>query len=212
MTKIIVVRHGQTEWNVSQVFRGRADVPLNETGRKQAESLARALGFYKIKAIYSSPLSRAKETAEAVAKKQRLKVKVSKLLLDISYGQWQGLSHEEVRKKWPEIYQLWHQAPHQVKFPGGESLAEVRQRVEKFLGKAVLEHQSETIAAVSHRVAIKVLLCAALKIDNSYFWQLSQNTASFSVLEYENKAFSLTCLNEACHLKGIAGGVDKVDF
>lgn len=212
MTKIIVIRHGQTEWNIGQVFRGRADIPLNETGKKQAESLARALGFYKMAAIYSSPLSRAKETAEAVAKKQGLEVKISKLLLDINYGEWQGLTHEEVRKKWPKIYRAWHEAPEKVKFPEGESLSEVKKRVVQFLKKVVLKHQNETIAAVSHRVAIKVLLRAALGIDNSHFWQLRQNTASFSVLEYENKVFSLTCLNETCYLKGIAGGMDKVDF
>lgn len=212
MTKIIVVRYGQTKWNVGQVFRGTADVPLNETGKKQAESLAQALSSYKIAAIYSSPLSRARETAEAVAKKQGLKFKISDLLLDINYGKWQGLPHEEVAKKWPKIYKLWHEAPHQVKFPKGESLDDVRKRVEKFLERAVLEHQRETIAAVSHRVAIKVLLCAALGIDNSHFWQLKQNTASFSIIEYESGVFSLACLNEICHLKEIAGGLDKVDF
>ena len=212
MTKIIVVRHGQTKWNLGQVFRGTADVPLNETGKKQAGGLAKALRDYKISTVYSSPLSRATETAEAVAKKHGLEIKISSLLLDINYGQWQGVSHQEVEKKWPEIYKLWYQAPHKVKFPEGESLDDVRKKVKKFLEKIVSEHQGETIAAASHRVAIKILLCAALGIDNSHFWQLKQNTASFSILEYEKGVFSLACLNETCHLKDVAGGIDKADF
>lgn len=212
MTKIIVVRHGQTKWNIGQIFRGRADVPLNETGRFQAKSLAKALKSWEIVAIYSSPLLRAKETAEAIAKEKNLKVKISDSLLDISYGDWQGVSHDEVAKKWPKLYQLWQEKPDKVKFPKGESLNDVRKRVEDFLKKVVSEHKDKIVAAVSHRVAIKVLLCAALNLDNSYFWRFIQNTASFSILDYENKIFSLSCLNETCHLKEIAGGIDKVDF
>lgn len=212
MTRIIIVRHGQTKWNVGQIFRGRVDVPLNKTGKKQVQSLAAALSPYKISAIYCSPLSRARETAEIVAKTHRLEPKISNLLLDISYGKWQGLSHKEVVKKWPKVYKLWHEAPHKIKFPEGESLAEVRKRVEKFLDKVVSEHRGKTVVAISHRVAIKVLLCAALGLDNSYFGKFKQNTASFSILECENGTFSLTCFNEICHLKGVTQGIDKVDF
>lgn len=140
MLRIIVVRHGQTKWNIGQVSRGRADVPLNQTGKLQAKSLAKALSGFKISAIYTSPLSRAKETAQAIAQKQNLKIKISDLLLDISYGKWQGLSHHQVAKKWPRLYQLWHETPHKVKFPGGESLADVRKKVKKFLKEVISQH------------------------------------------------------------------------
>lgn len=212
MTKIIVVRHGQTKWNIGQVFRGQADISLNKTGHLQARSLAEFLTDFPLKTVYSSPLSRAQQTAKPIAKKQKLKVEISDLLLDISYGKWQGLSHDKVAKKWPKLFKLWHQAPQKVKFPGGESLADVQKRIKAFLKMVIKKYPEGVIAAVSHRVAIKVLLCTALKLPLSYFWQFQQSTAAFSVLAYQEGLFSLVRLNETCHLKKIKGGIDRVDF
>ena len=93
MTEIIMVRHGETEWNVVEVFRGRIDIELNETGIKQAELLAEYLSDSKVDVIYSSPLKRALKTAEIIAGYHRLDVEVAPSLIDLDYGKWQGLSH-----------------------------------------------------------------------------------------------------------------------
>ena len=107
MTEIILARHGETEWNVKEVFRGRIDIELNETGVKQAELLAEYLGEANLDAIYTSPLKRALETAKTIAGYHKLDVDIAPGLVDLNYGEWQGLSHQEVRDKYRELYTQW---------------------------------------------------------------------------------------------------------
>lgn len=123
MTSIILlVRHGQTEWNRVERFRGRADVPLNETGLAQAEATGRRIAAdWKPVAVYSSPLSRAVKTAEAIVKHFDLPVQVHPGLADIDYGQWQGCTPDEARERWPEMVDAWYNAPQMARIPGGET-------------------------------------------------------------------------------------------
>jgi probable phosphoglycerate mutase len=109
MTCIILIRHGQNEWNRIERFRGRADVPLNEAGLVQAEATGmRVAAEWKPAAIYSSPLSRAIKTAEAIAKHFNLPVQIQSGLADIDYSKWQGLTPDEVRDRWPAELQTWY--------------------------------------------------------------------------------------------------------
>ena len=104
MTEIILVRHGETNWNVTEVFRGRIDVDLNETGLKQAKLQSGYLAGINIDAIYSSPLKRALKTAEVIAGRKKLEVKIAPGLIDFDFGTWQGLSRQEVMNKYKAIY------------------------------------------------------------------------------------------------------------
>jgi broad specificity phosphatase PhoE len=133
MLEIILARHGETDWNVAEVFRGRIDVELNETGIKQAELLGKYLSDFKIDAIYSSPLKRALKTAKVIAGYQKIKVNTVRGLIDFDYGEWQGLSHQEVKDRYQELYTEWLSHPELVRLPAGESLGDVRNR-----GMAVL--------------------------------------------------------------------------
>ena len=137
MLEIILVRHGETEFNAAETFRGRADVPLNETGLKQAKLLGEYLSREKINVVYSSPLQRAVKTAEAIAAPQKLKVKIVENLNDIDCGEWQGLTLKEVKERYEDIYQDWLDTPEQVRIPGGESLEDVRSRALPFVQDAV---------------------------------------------------------------------------
>src|SRR4030066_2192394 len=112
MTCIILIRHGQTESNRVEPFRGRADVPLNETGLAQAEATGlRIQREWQPSAVYSSPLSRAIRTAEAIAKHFDLPVQIHPDLADIDYGEWQGLTPDEVQVRWPAALHAWHHQP-----------------------------------------------------------------------------------------------------
>ena len=128
MTTIYLIRHGQTDWNKKKIFRGRADVPLNDHGRKEARALSRHLKQVRPAACYSSPLSRARETAEIVVRPHSLDVEPDEGIIDVDYGRWQGMSDAAVSKQFAETYKRWHERPHRVKFPGGESLMTVRKR------------------------------------------------------------------------------------
>src|SRR3990172_5680950 len=128
MTEIILARHGETEWNVGEIFRGRIDIELNDTGIKQARRLGGYLSNRKIDAIYSSPLKRALKTAEEMARPHRLQVEIAPGLIDFEFGKWQGLSLQGVKDRYKGLYAEWMSHPDKVKIPSGESLNSVRKR------------------------------------------------------------------------------------
>ena len=200
MTELILVRHGETEWNVAEIFRGRIDIELNETGMKQAALLAEYLADLKIDAIYSSPLKRALKTAEIIVGYHKLDVEIAPGLIDFDYGKWQGLSHQEVKDKYKELYAEWIKNPHQIKMPAGESLDEVRERARSVVDDVIAKHDG-TVVLVSHRVVNKALICALLGLDNSHFWNIRQDTCGMTTFTYENGRFILTKHNDISYLK-----------
>lgn len=202
MTDVILVRHGETDWNVAEIFRGHLDVELNETGLKQAELLARYLENTNLTAVYSSPLQRALKTAGMIAGYHNLGVEVAPDLVDFNYGEWQGLSHEAVRGRYPELYARWLASPHRVTMPAGESLNDVRQRAVGLVDKVVARHEG-TVALVSHRVVNKVLICALLGLDDSHFWNIRLDTCGISTFDYDGERFVLTSHNDTSFLKPV---------
>ena len=202
MTQIIITRHGETEWNVNEIFRGRRNVELNEMGIKQAELLGNYLIDLRIEGVYSSPLKRALDTARYVAKHHGLDVNVDCGLMDFNYGAWEGLTHQEVRDKYRGLYEQWLKEPHLVKMPGGESLDQVRERARSVVDRVVSKH-SETVVLVSHRVVNKVLICSMLGLDNSHFWDIKQDVGGITVFEYEGGHFKLVKHNDTSYFRQI---------
>ncbi len=200
MTEIILARHGETEWNVAEIFRGRIDVELNETGIKQAELLAEYLSGAKIEAVFSSPLKRALRTAGVIASYHQLEVEITPGLIDLDFGKWQGLPHQAVKDKYQELYTEWISSPDRVKIPGGESLKSVRERVTGVVAEVIARYEG-TVILVSHRVVNKVLICALLGLDNSHFWNISQDTCGITTFTCENERFILIRHNDTSYLK-----------
>jgi broad specificity phosphatase PhoE len=203
MVAIILARHGETDWNAGEIFRGRADVPLNDTGLRQAELLGEYLSAEKIDAVYSGPLQRAVRTARAVAANHGLDINIVASLNDIDYGQWQGLSLREVMGKYPELYQDWLDTPEQVRFPGGETLEEVRNRAMPFIEDAVMRCGEGTIVLVSHRVVLKVIICALLGLDNASFWNFRLDTGGLSRFEFNGDRVVLVSHNDTSFLQPV---------
>lgn len=202
MTDIILARHGETEWNVEEIFRGRADIDLNETGLKQAELLAGYLSNLDITAIYSSPLKRAMNTAEMVTRHHRLNIISSPGLIDFNYGKWQGVTNREIEEKYPDLYAEWSSHPDRVTIPGGENLSDVRDRATSVIDEVIAGCEG-TAVLVSHRVVIKVLICALLGLDNSRFWNIRQDNCGITTFSYENGLFILKEHNNTSFLKPI---------
>jgi probable phosphoglycerate mutase len=204
MTTIILVRHGQTEWNRIERFRGRADVPLNTTGLAQAEATGeRVATKWTPVAVYSSPLSRAVRTAEAVAVHFDLPVQIHPGLADIDYGAWQGLTPGEARQRWPEMIDAWYNQPHLARIPDGEALDELRQRAMKTVKELSARHAGETIVLVGHTVINRIILLAVLGLENDRFWHIRQDTCAINVFETDQDDFTLVSLNDTCHLDSI---------
>ena len=203
MTLIILVRHGQTEWNRVERFRGRADIPLNEKGLEQAEATGRRVASeWQPSAIYSSPLSRAVKTAEAIARHFNLAVQFHPGLADIDYGEWQGLSPEEARQRWPDEIEAWYHRPHEARIPGGETLEALRQRGMATLSKLVSRHPGQTIVLVGHTVINRIILLGVLGLGDERFWHLRQDTCAINVIEAEAGDYTLASMNDTCHLRG----------
>jgi broad specificity phosphatase PhoE len=203
MTEIILVRHGETEWNVGEIFRGRIDIELNETGVKQAELLAEYLQNVKIEAVYSSPLKRALRTAETIAGYHRIKIEISPGLIDFDYGEWQRLTHREVKDKYEELYIKWMNHPEKVRMPFGESLDDVRSRATDVINEITARGYESTVVLVAHRVVNKVLICSLLGLDNSHFWNIRQDNCGITEFTYENERFILTRHNDTSFLKSL---------
>lgn len=181
-------------------LRGRADIGLDEVGMKQAGAVAERVASWRVSAIYSSPLRRALTTAEILAQRIGLKVEILPGIIDIDYGEWQGLSLEEAVAKDSSLYATWLESPDKVKFPGGESLAEVRERATSAVNDLIAEHQGETIAVVSHKVVCQLLVLNLLGLDNSHFWQIAQDVSAVNLFEMRDSAPSALLINDVCHL------------
>ncbi|MEN6319397.1 MAG: histidine phosphatase family protein [Syntrophaceae bacterium] len=202
MTRIILVRHGQTEWNRVERFRGHADVPLNEAGLEQAETTGRRIAAeWRPEAIYSSPLSRAVRTAEIIAGHYGLSVQIHPELIDIDYGQWQGLTPDEVREQWPETIDDWYNKPVSAHIPGGETLEQLRSRALETIDELVKRHDGQTIVVVGHTVINRIILLGVLGLRNDRFWRLHQDTCAINSFEAEGGDFTLVSLNDTCHLR-----------
>ena len=200
-TTIILVRHGETEWNRIERFRGRIDVPLNARGVQQAHMTAGFIAAnWKPAAIYSSPLSRALATAQAIAVEQGLTPNQIPGLYDTNYGEWQGLTPDEVARRWPALFSQWYESPQTVTIPGGESLVEVRSRAITAVEKLAVNHNGEIILLVSHTDVIRLILMAMLDIENDHFWHLRQDNCAISLVEKTSDHYLIRSMNCIAHL------------
>jgi broad specificity phosphatase PhoE len=206
MAKLILARHGETMWNVEKVFRGRADVNLDEVGIKQAELLGKYLSNWELEAIYSSPVKRALDTANIVARYQKVVVRIAEGLIDFDFGEWQSLPEQEVKRLYPAILNEWQSNPHKVKMPGGESLEDVRMRAVEVVSDVLSRHRGNVLL-VSHRVVIKVLICYLLGLDNSHFGNISQDVGGITIFNYADGRFVLTRHNDTSHLRDLQKSV-----
>ncbi len=212
MTRVYLVRHGTTDWNKEEIFRGRIDCKLNDTGRAEARALAAYFREIEIHFVYSSPLSRAAETAQAVALPKGLDVIPDPAFIDIDFGEWQGLPLKMVSEKYSDLYRLWRERPQEATFPGGENLAQVRVRAWEGFQRIARENPGKTVLIVSHRVITKVLICAALGLDDASFWQIKQDTTAVNCFEYTGKTFITSLINDTCHMKSIHLSERRKDF
>jgi broad specificity phosphatase PhoE len=201
LTRLILVRHGRTEWNRVERFRGRADIELDEVGIKQAKAAAARIADWKVSAVYSSPLRRALTTAEIMAHPFGLEVKPLPGIIDIDYGEWQGLSSEEAAIKDDGLYSKWLENPQEIKFPGGESLNMVRERAASAVDGLIAQYPKETVVLVSHKVVCHILILNLLGLDNSHFWQITQDVCAINLFEIRDGIPSALSLNDTCHLR-----------
>jgi len=201
-TRLVLIRHGSTEHSADRRFSGRNDLPLDPAGEAQVAALARrAPSLGHVAAIFSSPLRRARQTADAVAAALRLPVSVTEDLAELDFGSWEGLTHAEVRERDPDELAAWYASP-DVATPGGESLTALTRRVRRARNAVIAAHPGQVVAVVTHVSPIKALVRLALDAPPSSVYRLHLDTASVSVLDYfADGASSLRLFNDISHLE-----------
>lgn len=162
MTVVYLVRHGVTDWNIAHRTQGHSDIDLNEEGREQARSVAAELAPIPLHAVYSSDLSRAVNTAITISQGREMEVVVDRRLREIDEGEWEGLTEDEIVKRWPDVWESRHWAQR----PGGESPGEVRSRSLLAVRDMVSAHPDASVAAVASQGNIRLIVAEALDYTN----------------------------------------------
>ena len=211
-TCIITVRHGETPWNRESIYRGTRDIPLNDNGRLQARLTAAALQKRTIDSAYTSPLSRAAETAQLTLEPHGIDAVAHEALSDFDYGEWEGIQQEEVKERWPTEYEEWMTRPHEAHPPGGTTLREVFDRSYSMMVEVARQHEGGTVALFSHRVVNKLLVLGALGLSLERFPYIVQGNCSYNEFVFEDGEFTIETLNSTVHMT--EGGVEvlKADF
>ena len=197
--RLLLARHGESVWNAQRRFQGHTDIALSARGRAQAEALGRALRGFKVAAAYVSPFARARETAEVALRESGVPLTVIEELRELSLGEWEGCTVDEVRAREGDPYRAWLRAPHDCPPPGGEPLPVVSERVRAAVDRIAAAHPNgEDVLVVSHGGVISVYACALLGCSFNALWRLRVDNASLTVVRPPR----LVSLNDTAHLSG----------
>ena len=202
VTRIYIIRHGETDNNKLHRFIGSTDHPLNDRGQAQAASLKAPFSKIHVDRIYASPLKRTMMTAEGVRADRDIPVIKVPGIREIECGQWEGLNRQEIEERWPGQIDLWQFHPAKLHMEGGETLAQVQRRaVEAFLD-IVEKERGNSVAVVSHMLTIQLIMCGLLGIDIDEVWRMVQleNTSITSMDFYPDNTFEVVKWGEAGHL------------
>lgn len=200
MTKIFLIRHGETEWNKTGRLQGNSDTRLSPEGIRQAQLMAVHVPFTHIDAVYASDLVRAVDTAKILAAKFNLPVTTMPGLRETNFGDWEGRIISELLEESPDEFGNFFIKPDKVKPPDGETFLECQARVMNALDEIIADHDGQCIIVVCHGAAIRLMLCAALEIRIRKMWAISQFNTALNVLVFENGLFSVELMNDTAHL------------
>lgn len=190
VTRLYLIRHGETQGADKKRYKGHIDVPLSENGIKQMERLAEhisAEATSKLSAVYCSDLSRAIKSAEIIAEPHSIKPVVFKDLRERNFGIWEGMSFDEIKEKYPEEFKAWVSNPLKFSPMQGESTIEVKDRALKVLKGVLEKHKDESIAIVSHGGINRIILCHLLGIPLENIFRIEQDFAAVNIIEFYDK-------------------------
>lgn len=213
--RMLLVRHGETEWNRQKRFQGQIDVPLNENGKAQGMKAAEFLRPIAIDAAYTSSMARPKETAELILQYHpELTLQSVDALQEIGHGEWEGKYEQEIEAGYPGMLHQWQVAPETVQMPNGENLQQIWHRAIMAWKQIVTAHsnhdqsggvQVQTVMVVAHDAINKAILCHVVGLGPEAFWRFKQGNGAVSVIDYPNGIDSapvLSAANITTHLSG----------
>ena len=206
--RVILVRHGETDWNKQGRFQGQIDIQLNQTGKKQAQAASQFLKNISIQKAFSSPLSRPKETAQIILQEHPgIEIFLKDNLKEIGHGKWEGKLESEIQSDWPDLLKTWKIFPEKVQMPAGENIKEVSTRsITGWMEICKSLKDNETALVVAHDAVNKTILCHLLGLMHSDIWMIKQGNGGVTVIDLsqkEDQPDQIACLNITSHLGGV---------
>jgi len=201
-SRIILIRHGETNWNKEGRFQGQIDIPLNDKGKGQASKASDYLEEIKFTKAFSSSMKRPYETAKIILKNNNIHIEKIDSLVEISHGLWEGKLEEEIRRTWPEMLKKWHEKPESVTMPEGESIKQVSDRaISAWNIICDSQRENDTSLLVAHDAVNKTLICHILGLSYSDIWMIKQGNGGITVIDiFKNKNYVLSSVNITNHL------------
>ncbi|WP_320667306.1 histidine phosphatase family protein [Prochlorococcus sp. MIT 1307] len=206
--RVILVRHGETNWNLEGRFQGQIDIPLNDNGKAQAAAAGLFLSMVRLEKAFSSSMSRPQQTAQAILKHHPgIEIELQEGLIEIGHGLWEGKLESEIRMKWPELLETWKTHPEKVQMPEGETIQDVWARAENSWEKICSSLTSaQTALVVAHDAVNKTILCKLLGLSPADIWMIKQGNGAITVVDIPTEPTQpnvVTCLNLTSHLGGV---------
>jgi len=201
--RLVLVRHGETQWNREKRTQGQTDTALTPLGREQAELLARSLRNEELVAAYTSSLKRARETAERIMSFHSTELVSCDELMELDHGVLEGMSAEEMREQYGSFLDSWLAAPARLRLPDGETLQELQERTWRFMEHVKGVHQEGTVVAVSHNLALRTILCKVLGMDLNHIRRIRQDVACKNILEFRDDHIQVVLMNGTDHLRSL---------
>ena len=183
-TRVWLIRHGEPAEEARQRCYGSLDVGLSETGRRQISRVAEYFAVEQMAAVYASPLSRTLESAQILAATGKRRFEIAEGLREINFGDFEGLTYDEIARRHPDLYRQWMETPTQIRFPNGESFSEMRARVLRTFDGIRENREGQTIAMVSHGGVNRIVLAWALQMPDECLFRLAQDHAAVNLLEF----------------------------
>lgn len=200
MARIMLVRHGETDWNQAGKIQGHVDTSLSTKGLAQATALGRRLAAVPIGAAYTSDLNRAAETAQAILDGRAVELCLAPELREFSYGQWEGLTYHDIEHLYPAQFADMQSRRLDFAPPGGESMDQLIDRVGGFLSQMQQHHPNQTVLMVAHGGSLRAAIVALLELPRRAAWSLWLATASLSIIDIRPDNMVLRLLNDTSHL------------
>lgn len=202
--RLLIVRHGETDWSRDRRFTGSRDVPLNERGRRQSAAVAMKLASVAIAAVYASPLERARTTAEEIARHHDLTVQIDPAFREMAFGEWEGLTRAELEARFPAAADTWASRPELAAPAGGERLCDVAARVTDALGRLDAAHRGQNVVVVAHAIVTRLIVLAALGLGPERLWSVDASAGGITEIEYEPDWVTVHRVNTVAHLEALA--------
>lgn len=199
-TTVLLIRHPESAWNRTGIYQGQTDIPLSPLGRAQAELVAARLSREHISGVVCSPLKRARTLAHAIARYHHLNPTRDDRLTEIHHGPWEGLHRDEVERQFPELYRQWNARPEDVRFPSGESLAEVHARCIEPVAELLARPGEEMWVVVTHDTVCRLVVAAARRQPVTGFATVTLENAGITTLVGPHLVGSVEHINDVEHL------------